>query len=660
MAATLKQLNTDTAQTEAPVIVIGSGPVGVRLVNELYQRRPSLSVKMFGNEPWRPYDRVRLSSLLAGDADYAELFTELAIPEQGDFSQFDNCPITEIHPSEKYVVDIYGVKHRFSHLVIATGSTPHVPGIRGIDLPGCFTFRDMNDAQQLVARRTRTRRTVVLGGGLLGIEAARAMQRANTEVVLVEHGRHLMMNQLDDEAAERLREKLLAMGIQVLLGSGVTEVLGDHSVTGVRLRNGLEITCDTIVIATGIRPNVGLAKQAELRVRRGIDVNDRMQTQLPYIYAIGECAEHRGRVYGLVAPGYEQAAVAAHSILGGDSQYNGSIAATRLKVVGHPVFSMGAVTEETMRPNYDEFIYEDVATDSYRKLVIKNRKLIGAVALGDWAELGRVQDAVRNERRIWPWQLLRFKKTGSIWPPHQVGSIHEWPAQAVVCNCTGITRGQLSQLIVKQGCSSMQSLSNCSGAGSVCGSCRPMLSELVGRGEVTREAGGSLLLLSGVLALLAILLMVLMEPVPVADSVQQTQLEQLWTDGFWKQVTGFTILGLTALVILMSLRKRVKPIQLGVFSWWRILHTSSALLALVVLALHTGLQLGENLNGWLMINYLAIAGVGVLAGIAAAKEQAIGGMRGRKLRAGLNGLHIVLFWPLPVLLGFHIVSAYYF
>ena len=152
MVENLNKQSEFASQTEAPVIVIGSGPVGVRLVNELYQRRADLSVKMFGNEPWRPYDRVRLSSLLAGEVDYSSMFTELLIPDEGDFSQLDNCPITEINPIAKFVVDVYGVKHHFSQLVIATGSTPHVPGIRGIDLTGTFTFRDMTDAQQLVAR----------------------------------------------------------------------------------------------------------------------------------------------------------------------------------------------------------------------------------------------------------------------------------------------------------------------------------------------------------------------------------------------------------------------------------------------------------------------------------------------------------------------------
>ena len=660
MAANLQQFNDFSAPGKAPVIVIGSGPVGVRMVNELYQRCPDLPVKMFGNEPWRPYDRVRLSSLLAGEADYSELFSELRIPAEGDFSQFDNCPIVEIEPVAKYVVDIYGVKHAFSRLVIATGSTPHMPGIRGIELPGCYTFRDMNDAQQLVARRVRSRCTVVLGGGLLGIEAARAMQRGNTDVVLVEHGRHLMMHQLDDEAAERLREKLLGMGIQVLLGSGVSEVLGDDRVTAVRLRNDREVTCDTIVIATGIRPNVGLAKKVGLRVRRGIDVNDQMQSNYPNVYAIGECAEHRGQVYGLVAPGYEQAAVAAHSILGGNSKYSGSIAATRLKVVDESVFSMGAVTEEEMRPNYDEEIYEDISKGIYRKLVIKNRQLVGAVALGDWGELGRVQDAVRNERRVWSWQLRRFKKTGAIWPLIESESVRDWPAQAVVCNCTGVSRGQLTQAMSQRACTSVQSLSSCTGAGNVCGSCRLLLAELLGSDEPTAEAGGKTLLMTGVMAILGLLLFLSLSPIPVSPSVNQAQLEQFWHDGFWKKFTGFTILALTALVVLMSLRKRITAISIGDFPWWRIAHTLTAVVALLVLVLHTGMQLGENLNGWLMLNYLSVAAVGGLAGVIAARERVIGGRRGRRLRATLNWLHIILFWPLPVLLGFHIVSAYYF
>ncbi len=660
MAANLNKQDDFAVPDEAPIIVIGSGPVGVRVVNELYQRKPNLSVKMFGNEPWRPYDRVRLSSLLAGESHYSELFSALIVPEAGNFSQYDNCPIIEMNPIAKYVVDIYGIKHRFSQVVIATGSKPHVPAIRGIDLPGTYTFRDMNDAQQLVARRTRSRRTVVLGGGLLGIEAARAMQRGNTEVVLVEHGRHLMMNQLDDEAAERLREKLLSMGMQVLLGHGVGEVLGRDAVTGVRLRNGCEVACDTLVIATGIRPSVQLAKDAGLRVRKGVEVNDQMQCNYPHIYAVGECAEHRGQVYGLVAPGYEQAAVAAHAMLGGQTQYKGSIAATRLKVVDHALFSMGAVTESAIRPNYEQVIYEMPGKGIYRKIVMNNRRLVGAVALGEWKEQGRIQDGIRRGRYLWPWQLLRFKQSGFIWPQSEMGSVSDWPAQAVVCNCTGITRGQLSHALAQYGCDSVQALSNCTGAGSVCGACRPMLSELTGSNEVSKEAGSQTLFASSLVGLLCVMLLLLLGPIEAASSITQTQFEKFWTDGLWKQVTGYIVLGLTAVVGLMSLRKRVRKIRLGDFPWWRIAHTSTAVLALSFLMLHTGLQLGENFNGWLMLNYLAIALVGAMAGVIAAKERVIGGTRGRKLRAAINGLHLLLFWPLPVLLGFHIVSAYYF
>ncbi len=645
----------------APIVIVGSGPVGMRMVNELYQRCPSLSIKLFGNEPWCPYDRVKLSCMLAGEIAYEELFSQLTLPDEANFSQFENCPITAIDPISQYAVDVHGVKHPYSYLVMATGSTPYKPNIKGIELPGCYSFRDMTDALQLMARRDTSHKTIILGGGLLGIEAARAMSSENTEVTIIECGSHLMMNQLDNQGAAYLTQQLETMGLKVSVNSSVVEILGESEVTGIKLESGEIVPCDTVVIAAGIQPNVALAHQAGLKVRRGIDVNDSMCTNYPEILAVGECAEHRGEVYGLVAPGYEQAAVAAHTILGGDSKYNGSIAATRLKVVGRSVFSMGAVTASALCDNAKSLVFEKPEEGVYRKLVLQKGRLIGAIGLGEWSEQGRIQHGVAHERHVRAWQLKRFTKTGLLWPEIESQSVAEWPPHAVVCNCTGVNRGQLTQAMTKQGCDSVQALSNSTGAGTVCGSCRPIIGELVGDAERVREKAATPLSISGVLAIVISLMIVLLGPIPVAESINQSSIEQLWQDGFWKQVTGYTILGLTTLVGLMSLRKRFLKIPaLGGYPWWRLMHGVTALLALGMLVLHTGMQLGENHNAWLMANYLLIVVFGAVAGLIAANEYLIGGHRGRKVRATFYWFHILLFWPLPALLAFHIFSAYYF
>ena len=216
--------------------------------------------------------------------------------------------------------------------------------------------------------------------------------------------------------------------IRILLQESIKQIVGDYQVKAVELRSGKQVECDTVIISTGIKPNIDLARDARLSVGRGIRVNDQMQTNDAVIYAVGECAEHREHIYGLVAPGLEQAEVAAHTILGGQSRYEGSIAATRLKVVNMPVFSMGVVNEEDSSRELEEVIYENREQGIYRKLVLSRGHLVGAIATGDWNEQGRVQEVISKQRRLWPWQLLRFRRHGFLWPEVEVAAVTGWPA----------------------------------------------------------------------------------------------------------------------------------------------------------------------------------------------------------------------------------------
>ncbi len=546
----------------------------------------------------------------------------------------------------------------YSRLILATGSRPHIPDIPGIDLPGVYAFRDARDAQSLLARRVRSRRTLVLGGGLLGLEAARAMQRFNTEVCVIEHYSRLMMRQLDDEAAAYLERSVRALGIDVILGDSVKHVLGGNTVTGVQLRSDREIECDTIVVATGIAPNVALARAAGLHVNRGIRVNDAMQSSDPQIYAVGECAEHRDLVYGLVAPGLEQAAVAAVTASGGSAGYAGSTLTTRLKVAGLPVFSMGTVSDEAIPDLARTYTYRD--DTNYRKLVSHRGRLIGAIVIGDCPELSRLQEAVLHQRRVWPWQWLRFRTTGLLWPEEELGSVAAWPATATVCNCTGVTRGQLGRALA-EGCTTAAALAACTGASTVCGSCRPLLAELAGSAAPAEPSRGwKTLAGSSAVAALATLALALFVLVPYAASVQTPlQIDFLWRENFWKQVSGYTVLGLTVLLLIMSLRKRIRRFTLGDFPLWRIAHVVLGVLTVAGLLVHTGGRLGSNLNFLLMASFLAAIVVGAAAGGLIAFEHRLGAAAMRLRRSGI-WTHILIVWPIPVLLGFHVLKSYYF
>lgn len=656
-----REIEFDVQDMLEPVVIVGTGPVGVHLANELHRREPDLPIVIYGAERWSPYNRVRLSSALAGDTSWLDLMAETQLPDVACVETRLGARVITIDREHQCIIDEEKNVQPYSFLVLATGSTPHLPNIPGIELAGVYVFRDMDNVMQLAARRARTRRTVVLGGGLLGIEAARAMQRFNTEVFVVEHYDRLMPRQLDAAASATLRRNIEATGINVVLDDGPVKIYGDTRVEGVVLRSGKVIACDTVVVATGIRPNISLALHARLNVGRGVRVDDSMRTSDPCIFAVGECAEHREQIYGLVAPGIEQAAVAAHVITGGDVQYAGSSTATRLKVLNSPVFSMGEIGAEQLPDVAREYVYELPAEKIYRKVVLRHGRLIGALALGSWDDVSRVQEAITRERRIWPWQRWYFLRHGSLWPEDSAQQVQDWPASAVVCNCTGVTRGRLSEAMAG-GCRNVTALSSCTGASSVCGSCKPLLLQLLGS-DTPREAvpaAGKLFSIAALAALLALAFLFL-PGLPFASSVDvPIHWDVLWRNNLAKQVSGYSLLVLAIALAVLGLRKRIKRFTLGDYGAWRFIHTIIGVGVLIGFVLHTGGHMGVQLNFYLAMCFIMAALAGGVFAALLAREHTLDPVRVRRLKSVALWLHIVFVWPLPVLLGFHIAQGYVF
>lgn len=645
------------------VVVIGTGPVGIRFVEELLKRQPNVSIVIYGDEPWEPYNRVQLSALLAGDVKLDSLRNTLP-QQQGIIHQHHNCPVVLIDTQAQYVEDIEGRRQSYDKLVLATGSRPHLPNIEGIEAKGVYTFRNLTDVEHLLARSTRSRRLAVLGGGLLGVETAKAMQRGHTEVTLIHHSDRLMSRQLDEQASALLEQKLSALQIVLLKQQSVQKVLTAPEVTGLQLRDGQQLSVDTVIVATGIKPNIDLAQTAGIAFGRGFSVNDCMQTSVANVYAVGECAEHRGVVYGVVAPGFEQAAIAAHHIDAMIRQqpnthiyYPGSLVATRLKVIGEQVFSMGDVAEQDVIAERAA-IFQQAGV--YRKIVLRHGHLVGAIIVGACDEVARLQEAILERRRIWPWQLWQYRRTGLLWPSEESDQVAQWPANTLVCNCVGVTRGELSEAMA-QGCTSLASVQQCTRASTVCGSCKPLVEQLLNSDTVPEAPKWNwFILISAMLALLAGCGLLLSDSIPYTQSVQSFAWDQLWLDGLFKQISGFTILALTIIALLMSARKRLRWFKWGDFNHYRSVHLILGLLVIGGLLMHTGAHLGENLNQWLMLNFMLACLVGAGAGVVLAAEQKIGGAKGRRWRRYWGWLHIMVTWPLPALLGFHILSVYYF
>lgn len=648
----------------SPVFVIGSGPAGVRFVQELLQRTPHAHVKLFGNEPFAPYNRVQLSSVLAGDIDRESITYQLPDQEQYPNFEYIVCAIKRIDTVDHTVTDAFGNVHRYGKLVLATGSRPFIPNIPGIQQKGVYTFRGLRDTDALYARLSSAKHIVVVGGGLLGIEAARALRRLNTRVTLIHQGSRLMNRQLDEEAAERLAQRLRESGINLIVESGVRVVHGMNRVEGVTTRNGDRLDCDTVLFCTGVSCNTELALNAGIKTAQGIVVDDQLQTSAEDIYAVGECSEFNQQVFGFAGPGLDQAAVAADVISGGQARYAGSAASSRLKVVNEQVFSVGEVCDFPRHGRQREIIYQDDAL--YRKLVVHNGKIVGLLGIGDWPELPRIQELYQQQRKLASWQRWLFRINGRLWLNNVSSDARNWPATAIVCQCNQLSQEALVKAI-ESGSDSLPTLADTTRAGSVCGSCKPLLQQLLGDdAPPEKDKAWLTVLVASTLALLIALLVVSSPALTLPDSVQETaSLGGIWNDKFWKQVTGFTLLGLSAIGMLMSLRKRLNikwlnNKKLGEFAYWRAFHIILGLLCITILIAHTGFHLGVNLNRYLMINFLLVIALGTFAGIAVSISHRLSPAHGLKLRKTLSWTHLIVSWPLPLLLAVHILSVYYF
>jgi len=398
---------------ELPVITIGTGSVGVHFVQELLKQSTSIPIKVFGGEAELPYKRENLSKMLAGDLTEADIKDSCAFPESDHLDVFFNNPITAINTNKSEVIDSAGVHHPYKQLVFAVGSSPRTMDIPGNDLKHVFTFRNLKDAEFLKSRQISSRRTVVIGGGLVGLDVAYAMQQYNTKVTVVEKSSRLMSQLLDDHASVYLRLFLSDMGIDIRNNTDVIRIEGDSKVKQVVLEDGEIIPCDTVIISIGINPNIKLASSIGLNVNRGIIINDHLETSHTNIYAVGECTEHRNRIYGIVQPGYDQAEVLAQIISGNQKiKYTGSVTANKLGVVDYPILSIGDNGDGD--PSNKEIMYRDIRHMIYRKLVLNHGHLHGVVSAGPWQKSDGLFKMVEKKQYIWPWQRSNFMNTGNL------------------------------------------------------------------------------------------------------------------------------------------------------------------------------------------------------------------------------------------------------
>jgi nitrite reductase (NADH) large subunit len=382
-----------------PLVIVGNGMAAARLVDELSKvALGRYAIAVIGDERRLAYNRVLLSSVLAGETTSEDIELQPASwwRDRGVTLKY-GCVATEIDVGRRELKIAGEESVAFSKLVLTTGSSALRLNVPGADLAGVHTFRDSRDVDLLLALAARKTRVVVIGGGLLGLEAAYGLAKAGAPVTLVHLMDRLMERQLDAPAGALLKSLVEKKGIEILLEASTARIHGDVSVEAVELADGRVIKADAVIFAAGIRPNIALAKDAGIAVNRGIVVDDCLQTGAQGVFAIGECAEHRGICYGLVEPAYEQARVLADHLADRPAQYAGSVTATNLKVSGVNVFSAGDFLAEG---DCETILFSDVQRGTYKKLVVADSRLKGAVLVGD------TQDAL--------WYLELIRTTASI------------------------------------------------------------------------------------------------------------------------------------------------------------------------------------------------------------------------------------------------------
>ncbi len=487
------------------LVVIGNGMAGARVVEEIIERSPDkFEIIMFGAEPYGNYNRISLSNVLNQTKTVEDIFINpLDWYQKNNILLYTGARVVAIDRKDRrvlarkltdgeaaYLHDAPTrtraglMEEHYDQLIIATGSRPAVPPLEGFGLAGTFVFRTIDDCRHIAGYAEKCHKAVVMGGGILGLEAARGLLTHHLEVTVLEAAPQLMPAQLDQEAAAILEQSLAAMGIRVLTNVRASRIEGrEGRVSGVALSDGRVLETDLVVVSIGIRPITEIAGEAGLAVNKGIICDDQMRTSDPSIFALGECIEHRGKLYGLVEPIWEQARVLADILTSSDpnARYEGTRAGTKLKVMGVELVAIGE--KDPSDPADELIVYRDPYRRVYKKLIIRNGQIHGAILLGE------IEFADT---------LLRLYSSGGALPEKHAellfGSVtgatminaKDLPDQAQICNCNGVSKRVIVDAIVNKGCSSVSAVGDKTKAGKGCGSCKGLIAQLIEwkRGQV--------------------------------------------------------------------------------------------------------------------------------------------------------------------------------
>ena len=464
------------------IVVIGNGMVGYKFCEKIISKSKDFNITIFGEEPRRAYDRVHLSEYFNGkSADDLSLSSSSWYADNGITLSLGD-PITEIDRPNKIVHSSTGLRLRYDYLIIATGSAPFVPDIPGIEKKGVFVYRTIEDLDQIKAYALHATKAAVLGGGLLGLEAAKALIDLDIqETSVVEFSPRLMPRQIDSAGSGMLQSKLKTLGLTILTNKGTESIEGEDRITALKFNDGSELETDMLVISAGIRPRDELARLSGLTVgtRGGIVVNEYMQTNDPDVFAIGECALFDQNIYGLIAPGYEMAEVVAATLCNDNKTFKGFDMSTKLKLIGVDVASFGDpfITE----PDARTILFEDSNKNTYKRINISNdgKHLLGGILIGDAEAYNMLLQTVNNKIVLPPnpEDLILGARGGAAQTEN--AGLTGLPNEALICSCEGITKGAICDSVNLQGCESVDAIKKCTKAGTGCGGCVPMIKDIM-------------------------------------------------------------------------------------------------------------------------------------------------------------------------------------
>lgn len=462
------------------LVVIGNGMAGMRTVEELLELAPEkYDITVFGSEPYGNYNRILLSPVLCGEKAIEEIMlNDESWYKDNGITLHKGVTVTDVDRNECKVIGDDGTIAHYDRLLISTGSNPFIIPVPGHDLPGVIGFRDIHDVDTMLEASKTQKKAVVIGGGLLGLEAANGLMKQGMDVTVVHLMDWLMERQMDEVSGEMLKNSLEAQGMKFKMKASTSEIRGNGKVEKVVFADGSEEEADLVVMAVGIRPNIELAKKIGLHCERGIVVNDTLQTYDPKIYAIGECIEHRGLTYGLVAPLFEMAKVCANHLAEfGIGIYQGSITSTKLKVTGIDLFSAGDFMGDE---STEEIVVRDASRGVYKKIVIRDEKILGAVLYGDTIDGAWYFQLMREGTNITDIRdALMFGQAHLGDSGHGGNVVANMSDDAEICGCNGVCKGDVVKAITEKGLFTLEDVRAHTKASSSCGSCTGLVEQLL-------------------------------------------------------------------------------------------------------------------------------------------------------------------------------------